>query len=406
MASFPSLLVRLLLAGLCLSLLELRCDAQEFDGLVRNPQELVGKSVLITPERGRTEAGTITEIFQPADDPIAILHFGFKSTRGRNRRFTPDQIRELRIDNRTMDLLPHLPSGGIHLIDVESAESTVDARLKELKRERRTPHDEKAFKELTASALNDIRTAVKKLSIARQVAVMEGERVILVSDYPARQRPEILRFIDGFIPKLNEIFGFDEDAHVLPGKPIVALFATRENLGVFQRDVVGNPSYGSIRAFFHIVDGHVVVTAEDDRSPKHAVWQVAWGLSGAYAVFSYSSVVLPAWIRVGVQQHSADLLVPALSEPDHERKRVLQEINGGSLNGLFIAENLPLDRQVVCKLVVAHLYKLSPTAFGQTIHLLKNGLDTNEALSISYGLSDQQTAQSFGAAMGIPQLTP
>ncbi len=204
----------------------------------------------------------------------------------------------------------------------------------------------------------------------------------------------------------DEVFGFREDDLVLPGKPIVAVFASRDNLGVFQHEVANNPNYGSIRAFFHLVDGHVVVTAEDERSPKNTLWQAAWGLSGAYAHFSYSNVVLPAWIRVGLQQHSADLLVPGLSNYVRERKTVTREIEGGTLNGLFGANRLPLDRQLICKLIVAHLYKTHPEAFGQTLNLLKLGRTTEDVLSICYGTNDKQLARSFGRTVGIPQLAP
>ncbi len=171
-------------------------------------------------------------------------------------------------------------------------------------------------------------------------------------------------------------------------------------------DFADNPNYGTMRAFFHLVDGHVVVTAEDNRSVKNACWQVGWGLSGAFARFSYSTVVLPGWVRVGLQQHFADLLVPGLANHPQERSRVAQEIKSGSLNGLFGAERLPAERQIVCKLVLAHLYKSNPEAIGQTLNLLKLGRSSEEALTICYEMNERQLASSFGRTVGLPQLTP
>jgi hypothetical protein len=382
------------------------CRGQEIDGLVPQPQKLVGQPIMILNERGTVESGTLTEILQPKDDPLAIMHFELKTERGRTRRFKPEQIKGIRIADRKFSLFPHLPTNTFQLIDIAEANSSINARLDELNRRRSDTHEQDEHEELSDAALADLQKAVKKLSIANQVGIIEGEHVILLTDYPARQRAGLTRFIDAFIPALNEIFGFEPDALVLPGKPIVALFLSRDNLGVFQNDVANNPNYGKIRAFFHLIDGQVIVTAEDDRSVKHACWQAAWGLTGAYARFAYSTVVLPAWIRVGLQQHSADLLVPGLANQPQQRQRVVQEIKGGSLNGLFIADQLPLDRQIVCKAVVAHLYSLSPAAFGQTVNLLKFGRSTDDALSICFGIDKQQFAGSFGRTLGLPQLTP
>ena len=382
------------------------CRGQDVDGLVRDPQQLIGKPTVVVPKKGPVESGILTELFQPRDDPFAIVHFEIKSERGRTRRFKPDQIRAIRIAERPMSIFPHLPTLAFQLVDVAKANELIDERLNAMQCRRSSLYEQKDHDDLSRAARVDLVEAVKKLSIAKQVEITEGKHVILVTDYPARQRPGLVNFIDSFVPKLNELFGFQKDDLVLPGKPVIALFASRDNLGVFQDSVVGNPNYGTIRAFFHLIDGHVIVTAEDDRSAKHACWQVAWGLSGAYARFSYSTVVLPAWFRVGLQQHSADLLVPGLADNAQQRKRVIEEIKGGSLNGLLGADQLPLDRQIVCKLVVAHLYRLSPEACGQMLNLLKLARTTEEALSICYGMDERQLASSFGQTLGLPRLTP
>jgi hypothetical protein len=70
------------------------------------------------------------------------------------------------------------------------------------------------------------------------------------------------------------------------------------------------------------------------------------------------------------------------------------------------AENLPGQRQLVCKLLAAHLYRLNPGAFGQLLSLSKLGRDTDEAVMIAFGLSQEQLAGSFGRALGIPLLQP
>jgi hypothetical protein len=379
--------------------------AQEFDGLVDDPQSVLGKPILVQPIRGALIEGELAAL-QPSRASENDVQFVEVVSNGRSRKIKGSLIATLQIDGRPMALQPYYPTGTLLLIDVDQAHAAADARLASLGRQRNATFPQAEFDRLTVSSLSFARQAMQQFGAAAGIGVEEGSHVILLTDYPPQQRQKLLRVLDQFIPKLNVIFGFDDEDLVLPGKPIVGAFGIRENLGKFQADVVGNKSYGKIRAFFHIVEEHVVVSAEDDRSPQHMIWQAAWGLSGAYAFYGYSNVELPAWIRVGLQQHCADVLVPSLTNRNLERTEVLEELKSGALNGILNAENLPGQRQLVCKLLAAHLYRLNPGAFGQLLSLLKLGRDTDEAVMIAFGLSQEQLAGSFGRALGIPLLQP
>jgi hypothetical protein len=99
-------------------------------------------------------------------------------------------------------------------------------------------------------------------------------------------------------------------------------------------------------------------------------------------------------------------LVPRISDNAGERREVLKEIQSGSLNGILNAENLPGERQLVCKLLVAHLYKLSPGGFGQLLNQLKLGRTTDDALDLAFAIDQERLAASFGQSLGLPRLTP
>ena len=114
----------------------------------------------------------------------------------------------------------------------------------------------------------------------------------------------------------------------------------------------------------------------------------------------------PAWVRIGFQQLCSDILVPRVAEVANERRSVLQELKTGSLNGILDAENLPGERQIVCKALMSHLYSLNSAAFGQMISSLKLGRTTEDALKLSYGFDTDQFVQSFGRSLGINGLQP
>ncbi|MEM9367239.1 MAG: hypothetical protein AAGD07_14705 [Planctomycetota bacterium] len=380
--------------------------AQELDGLISDPQTLVGKSITLTPVRGNAETGVITRVFCPEQGSFKLGYFELRSLQGRKRRFKPELIKDLVIAGRELDLIHQRPTKNFQLIDVANAREAALARMKPLNATWTDLHNAEEHARTTRASKQNLEAAIKGLALARVAGVAEGENTIVLTDYPPQQRVLLLRTIDTFVPRFNQIFGYQEDALVLPEKPVVAVFSSRENLGEFQREVVKNPNYGTIRAFFHLVDKHIVVTAEDDRSLRHACWQAAWGLSGAYAKFSTSTVVLPAWFRVGLQLNSADQLVPKLNNTSYERKRLKEEVDGGSLNGLLGANVLPLDRQAICKFLVAHLYSQDPISFGQMLRLLKRARSTEDALSIAYGISEEEFIQSFGQTIGVPNLTP
>ncbi len=160
------------------------------------------------------------------------------------------------------------------------------------------------------------------------------------------------------------------------------------------------------RAFFFLVDGQVVVSAEDNNGPKQMLWQAAWGMAGAYSHFCYSDVTLPAWFRIGLQQHCADVLVPGVYDNPADQRLAVAEIKSGTLNGLLDADNIIGDRQLVCKFIAAHVYKLNPIGFGQMLSMLKLGKTTDEALKSVFDMDQATFVRSFGKSVGLPQLTP
>lgn len=375
-------------------------SAQEFDGVVEDPQALIGKPIELQLLRGAPLTGTLTDL-RPAKPGRQGIQFLEMELGGRSRNINVAQIADMQLDGGPMRFEPHYPTGQFYLVDLKKAEVAIEKRLAGLEKECKTAITQSEFEKLTESSVEFVTE-----SVDQSLGVFTGNNVILVSDFPPQQRRQLVRTLDAFIPKLNTIFGFGDQAFVLPGKPIVAAFASRANLGLFQSSVVGNKSYGTIRAFFDVVDGHVIVTAEDDRSSKHMTWQAAWGLAGAYSSYSYSNVQLPAWLRVGLQQHCADVLVPGVTDHAQERRDVLAEIGSGSLNGILAAENLPGQRQIVCKLLVGHLIQRNAKAFSQMLSLIKLGHSNEDALRLALALSAEQLAASFGKSLGLPQLQP
>ncbi|MFN3192656.1 MAG: hypothetical protein ACE361_19240 [Aureliella sp.] len=379
--------------------------AQDFDGQVQDPQQLAGKSLRVRQYRGNSLSGTLNAFQFNRRDPSAIQILSMQLG-NRPKNLKPEAISALWIDNRPMRFQFHFPSGGYRLVDIEDAEAVVKQRLNGLGNSIRQGYSQQEHQQKTKAASNFAQEAIKKLGAGQGLTTAEGENVIVITDYPAAQRKFLLGTLDPFVPKLNVAFGHAKDDFVLPGKPIIATFRVRENLGKFQTEIVGNKSFGAIRAFYHEPDGHVVVSAEDDRSPRHMIWQASWGLCGAFAKHSHSDVELPAWIRVGLQQHLSDVLVPRLSNVSSERRDVIQEIRSGTLNGILGANDLPGKRQLVCKFIAAHLYQLNSSSFGQLLQLLKNGHNTDQALALSYGMNQSQLAASFGKSLGMPRLTP
>ena len=393
-----------LMAALCFCISTI-ATAQEFDGLVSDLKSLEGKTANVEFFKGSPVDGTLSNVTKAAGALPALQSLEI-NVRNRERRIKPDQIKKLKVDDRTLLVQRHFPSSQSVLIDEQVASLAVDSRLNLLGKTRRSTISSEEYEKLSTSNWEFAKAAMAKVGGNFSGSPRDGSNVILISDYPEPQQRQLLTALDGFISILNLLFGYTADEKVLPGKPIIGAFLSRSNLGAFQSKVVGNPNYGTIRAFFHVVEDHVVVTAEDDRSPQHMTWQAAWGLSGAYSSYSYSDVELPAWVRIGFQQLCSDILVPRVAEVANERRSVLQELKTGSLNGILDAENLPGERQIVCKALMSHLYSLNSAAFGQMISSLKLGRTTEDALKLSYGFDTDQFVQSFGRSLGINGLQP
>lgn len=378
-------------------------SAQDIDGLVQQPELLVGQDATIQPVKGAAIEGKLNELV-PSRKGLEDLQFLEVEKSGKTRKIRVDQVASLTIGGKEMLLRPNPLTKSFNLIDVAVANAAIDSRLQKLGKSRRIPISENEFDSMTKKNLAFANKSVEKLG--GSLYVMEGSEAILITDYPQQQSKAIARAIDQMFPSLNTLFGVGKDIHVLPGKPVVGAFGRRENLAKFQSEIVKHDSYGTIRAFFQMVDEHVVISAEDDRSTQHMIWQAAWGLSGAYSTFCYTNAELPRWMQVGLQQHCSDVLVKGFTDHAYELKEVATELKGGSLNGILNAENLPGQRQLVCKLITAHLYQTNAVAFGQMLQMLKQGRTTDEVLKLCYGINQQSLASSFGKTISIPGLTP
>lgn len=377
--------------------------AQDIDGLVLQPELLTGQDVSLQPVKGPTVDGKLIAIL-PSKRGLADVSFFEVESSGRTKKIRADQIASLKIGGNPMMVRPNPVSKLNQLIDLNLADGAVDARLKKIGKARRPVMTDEEFATLTRKSLEFAKDAVKKLEGG--LYVVEGEEVILITDFPQQQSKGLLRTVDQMIPTLKSVFGVGLKSNALPGKPVVCAFGVRQNLASFQTEIAKYTSYGDIKAFFQMIDGNIVISAEDGRSPQHMLWQAAWGLSGAFSTFCYTDAELPLWVKVGVQQHCGDLLVRGITDHGHELKIVQGELRGGALNGIMFAENLPGERQLICKLLVAHLYKVNSAAFGQMLELLKQGRNTDEVLKQCYGINQQVLASSFGKAISIPELTP
>ena len=349
--------------------------------------------------------GEISDVQLPKTGEYDVQFIGVRNG-GRIKKIKSSEIVKLLVDDKPMHLQMHFPTGRTVLIDDTLANAIADQRLLGLERTRSQLVENIAFETASQSAVEFARSSVRRINAAAGVTVADGAKVILITDYPPPQRDQLLKMLDGAFPKLNSIFGFGEQDLVLPSKLIIAAFRIRKNLATFQSEIVGNKNYGTIRAFFQIVEEHPIVSVEDDRSAQYMLWQAAWGLSQAYSQYAYSDVQMPSWVRVGLNQHCGDVLVPGITDHPSELREIQTELKLGSLNGIMQAVNLPGNRQLVCKLLIAHLYRLSPGSFGQFLHYLKLGMNTEQTLALTYDMKDTRIAQSFGESISLPLLIP
>ena len=130
-----------------------------------------------------------------------------------------------------MELFHHLPTRNFQLIDLSDAREAVQERMKTRKAELIDLYDANHHATNTRSAKQKLEEAIKDLSLARITGVMEGDHTIVVTDYPPQQRGVLLRLLDTFIPRLNQIFGYDDDALVLPRETRHCTFCIQKHLG-------------------------------------------------------------------------------------------------------------------------------------------------------------------------------
>lgn len=374
-----------------------------FDGQINDFANLVSKTGELELLNGLRIEGTIEQFLMVRGKPGVLQAVELEVSR-RSRKFLVQKMQRLWVDGREIALETHFPSGKIVLIDVAAANSIAEQRLQKIGHLTRPALSKAEF--LQASSTSDRLAAKAENAISNPgVQQLKSNSLILVSDFGPRSR-QLVAALEKFRPALNEMFGFDEDEFPLPGRPIVGAFQIRENLAKFESRFVGYKDYGDIKAFYHMVEDRVVICGNDKTSARHLLWQLGWALSGAYESQSFSNAPTPSWLRAGIQQVAADILVPKVSNFSYEQKQVSKELEGGSLNGLLDAQGVSGSRHYICKGIVAHLYRKSPAAFRQMHRMIKHGRSQEEAIQVAYGVTQQQLVASYGKSVGVANLVP
>ncbi len=378
-----------------------------FSGLV-DPSgwaQLSGKPVTINL-KGKEDALTGTMGgFTPAARGSAAIKLLEISEGRRKRRVKPADIESLVIGGNPYQFMVFVPNRGLYLVNQKLRLSIATQQLASQRGKLAPQTQPNNYTTFTNQSLRFAKDAAATLG--KNLSVIESENFILLTDLPESSVDSYRQAVEKIIQKLNERFDVASLGTVGPGKPIVAAFVNREYLVQFATESMDHNGVLQGHAVFADMRDRFICAAEGSRSPQHLLWETTWGLTAHYVSHAHSDHSVPAWLRIGMQSFVADQVFPRISNVRmdlQQTKMILFQIR--SLEGLFDADTIQLERQVICKQLVSSLVKASSQGFEQVFTDMKYGIPFEDALQRTYGMDTATFVTSFGGSMGLPQLTP
>ena len=323
----------------------------------------------------------------------------------RPKKVKPEQIESLKIDFRPYTFRLHSPTKQYLLIDETTARGEVTARLEKRNAQWSDLLVEEKF--LAASALAMTKAKQLKETINdNQIKLLEGKTAILLTDFNDQSSPILLKTVDQIIPNLDKMFGVQSsNRFVTNGKVILCAFQSREIFGKLESKGFNNANFGTYSVTFYTPNDMLIVNANDVRSNANLVWHLCWGCSAAYSDRIYTSLPLPAWAKLSIQQTVADTLVPSVVNRDSTKRRVTELLNeNASLNGLLTANELVGDRHFIAKHFGQFLAARNKVAYPQFLADIKYGVALEDAIKNAYGESLSDIVVAFGRTFGVSQL--
>lgn len=371
-----------------------------FDGFVQQPRILRNRPAEIRLLSGVRIFDTEIEAFL-TDRKTGAIDFVQYADGRRKPKKKASEVYSIKIEGRPYRFRYHAPSDGLYLIDHLAAIGEAMGRLEGMGKELRKIQDEDESDEAVEEHKTFLRSSLKKMALPN-IQIHESEFGLIVCKGPPEAAKFLGNYVDETCRRMNSLFRLPEDTNVWHGKAIVFASTEQRDYASFETNAMNNPNFGSSSFLYHGSPKRFVIACYGKSLNKGIAKNICWAIAGGYLGRTVSNADLPVWLQTGARGWVSSAMFPDSKSYNRNKSRFSSELRSKqSLLGILDATDIAMERRFLTVMLVNHLIKLSPQAFGQFFNDIKLGTPQGEALKNNFGLEEAAFVEQFGLGLGI-----
>jgi hypothetical protein len=254
-------------------------------------------------------------------------------------------------------------------------------------------------------SLEKLIAEVKEAFPALQVTATH--EFIVATDIPAAQMAPYVKSLDAMHDFLCDLYGIPRGEPVWKGKCLVVAFLREQDFQAFEARFMKVRMAGAHGLCHQSGDGRVIMACHrGDDAPAFAhmlVHETSHGFNHRWM----SPQRLPNWLNEGIAEWVGTKVVPGSDQVPLKEAHALDFMRRtGTLGPEFLTrENIDAVQYGMASSLVKFLAR-DLKKFAAFVQGIKEGTPVEESLQASYKISLADLIQAYGAAVGVPQLTP
>jgi len=257
----------------------------------------------------------------------------------------------------------------------------------------------------------EIVQEVSKKFSALKMQLYETQYFLFLSDMPPAAAANYTACLDKMHEQLCRAFAIrDKDRVWLGGKLPVIAFLHGESFAEFEQEFFKmklNPQM--TQGLSHQGNGgNVLVSCHCGKDPYYFAAVIVHETTHGFIHRYKSGQIVPNWLNEGMADWTAMTVVRNDKGVQHKVKAAMERMkrNGNMGGNFFTAEHLAPEQYGMASAMVEYLLRKNSKGFREMIEGIKKGEKWQDALKKSYRVTPEELAYQFGLAIGIPNLRP
>ena len=241
-----------------------------------------------------------------------------------------------------------------------------------------------------------------------KLKVTQTHEFIVATDIPPEQMAPYVAGLDRMHDVLCDLYGIPRGEPVWLGKCLVIAFLDKADFIAYEQRFQDYDATAVDGLCHQRSDGRVITACHRGGDPATFAHLVVHETSHGFNHRWLSPQRLPSWLNEGIAEWVGATVVTTSNQVPLKEAHALQLMRARGDLGPQFFERQPLDHQQygIASSLVRFLVKRDPAKFTAFVRGIKEGTPAEESLVAAYGGSLDELVRAYGAAIGIPTLTP